>query len=121
MIATPPPPSFGARLTGIEGLRAIAAFSILVSHVWLYTSPGGGQATLGVLDLVLPDLSLGVTLFFALSGFLLYRPFAASVVRAQPMPRVSEYLRNRALRILPAYWVILLLVAVVLDAFLVRD
>lgn len=38
-----------------------------------------------------------------LSGFLLYRPFAAALLRARPRPDLAAYLRNRALRILPAY------------------
>lgn len=70
---------------------------------------------------MLPDLQFGVTLFFALSGFLLYRVFAASMLRAEPAPSVRGYLRNRALRIIPAYWVILLLSAFVLQSVLVRD
>jgi peptidoglycan/LPS O-acetylase OafA/YrhL len=73
------------------------------------------------LDAVLPDLSFGVILFFALSGFLLYRPYVASLLRGSPPPSVASYLRNRALRILPAYWTILLLVAFVFQSFLVRD
>lgn len=90
-------------------------------HVWLYGSPSRSRVDVGPLDAVLPDLAFGVTLFFALSGFLLYRPFAAAVVRGEPLPSIGRYLRNRALRILPAYWVILLLVAVVLQSFIVRE
>jgi peptidoglycan/LPS O-acetylase OafA/YrhL len=102
-------PSFGSRMPGIEGMRAFAACSILVLHVWLY---GGERAALGGLDRFVPDLAFGVILFFTLSGFLLYRPFAATIVRATPPLSVRQYFRNRALRILPAYWVILLLCAV---------
>jgi hypothetical protein len=43
----------------------------------------------------------GVVLFFTLSGFLLYRPFAGTIVRGQRLPSVGRYLGNRALRILP--------------------
>lgn len=67
------------------------------------------------------DLSYGVTLFFALSGFLLYRPFAGALLRSEPRPAFTKYLRNRALRILPAYWVILLLGALVLGGVYFRD
>lgn len=74
-----------------------------------------------MLDRVLPDLQFGVTLFFALSGFLLYRVFAASLLRGGPLPSVRGYLRNRALRIIPVYWVILLSTAYVLQVALVRD
>jgi peptidoglycan/LPS O-acetylase OafA/YrhL len=69
----------------------------------------------------MPDLAFGVTLSFVLSGFLLYGPFAAAVLRNDRPPDLAKYLRNRALRILPAYWVILLLVAFVLQSAFVRD
>jgi peptidoglycan/LPS O-acetylase OafA/YrhL len=69
-------PSSGSRLAGIEGLRAIAASSVLIYHVWLYSNPNGRTAGVGPLDRVLPDFAFGVILFFTLSGFLLYRPFA---------------------------------------------
>jgi peptidoglycan/LPS O-acetylase OafA/YrhL len=58
----------------------------------------------------------GVILFFALSGFLLYLPFAAAALRGQRRPAFRAYLRNRALRILPAYWFILLCTALVLQS-----
>src|SRR5207249_957472 len=53
--------------------------------------------------------------------FLLYRPFVASIVRGNPLPGARRYLKNRALRIAPAYLVILLLVALVLRSALSRD
>ena len=106
------PARAAGRVTGIEGLRAIAASSILVYHVWIYSSPGG-RVDAGYLGrFALPHLPAGVTLFFALSGYLLYRPVAASVLATGRVPNVRNYLRNRALRILPAYWVVLTAVAV---------
>ena len=50
-------------------------------------------------------------MFFVLSGFLLYRPFAAAIVRATAPPSIRRYFVNRVLRIIPAYWVVLLVVA----------
>jgi peptidoglycan/LPS O-acetylase OafA/YrhL len=102
-------PSTGRRLPGIEGLRALAAGSVLVFHAWALTPRSGGDDVLGPLDRFMPDLTFGVVLFFTLSGFLLYRPFAAALVRAEAMPSIRRYFRNRALRILPAYWAILFL------------
>ena len=46
-------------------------------------------------------------LFFAISGFLLYRPWVAA-----PRPAPRRYARRRALRILPAYWLALTLLAI---------
>lgn len=77
--------------------------------------------TTGPAATALWNLSLGVTLFFALSGFLLYRPFAAAIARGETVPAVRGYLRNRALRILPAYWVILLVTALVFATVSTRD
>jgi peptidoglycan/LPS O-acetylase OafA/YrhL len=108
------------RLAGIEGLRAVAAASIVVYHVWIYGTQSGPVDAGYVSRFVLPHLPVGVTLFFALSGYLLYRPIAKSLLATGEVPGVRNYLRNRALRILPAYWVILAVVAVVLPAALLR-
>lgn len=110
------PPSTTPRLQGIEGLRAIAASSIVLVHVWGFSTPGGALgADSGVGD-ALSALSVGVTLFFTLSAFLLYRPFAATIARSAPPLSTRAYFRNRILRIAPAYWVILFACAVVLGS-----
>src|SRR3972149_11763489 len=93
-------------------MRALASYSIVVYHVWLYGAPDGGSVDLGPLTKGFDTLRAGVTLFFVLSGFLLFRPYVSSALRGRPAPSLGNYLRNRALRIIPAYWVILLLVAV---------
>jgi len=109
-------------LRGIEGMRAAAAGTIVLVHVWAFSSPSG--VVMGSGDWrgdAISVLSVGVTLFFTLSGFLLYRPFVASIARAVPHMPISTYLRNRFLRIAPAYWVILLLAALVLGTVGVRN
>lgn len=113
-------PSSGPRLPGIEGARAVAACSILVWHAWLFSSPDGPPDA-WLLSRVMPQLAFGVTLFFTLSGFLLYLPYAASVLRERPSPSARRYFRNRALRILPAYWFVLLVSSLALGTVLVRE
>src|SRR2546425_720232 len=71
-LATPVARSSGRRLEGIEGMRALAAASIVLFHVWFDGSPDGETASVGYVTRFLPDLAFGVTLFFTLSGFLLY-------------------------------------------------
>lgn len=61
-------------------------------------------------------LTVGVPMFFVLSGFLLYRPFAAARLEGRPAPRLRSYARRRALRIIPGYWVALTAIALVLGA-----
>ena len=114
-------PSFGTRLPGIEGVRALAALSIVVLHVWAYSDPSGDSAMFRLVASLEGDLAFGVTLFFTLSGFLLYRPFVAALLRAEARPSFARYLWNRALRIGPAYWVILLVSALILHSTLVRS
>jgi peptidoglycan/LPS O-acetylase OafA/YrhL len=115
-------PSSGARLPGIQGVRAISATGILLFHIWVFSAPEGREFDLGIASrYVFPHLPLGVTLLFVLSGFLLYRPFAAAVMRAKRVPSLTNYLRNRALRILPAYWFILVFCGLVLHTTHVRE
>jgi peptidoglycan/LPS O-acetylase OafA/YrhL len=105
-------PSWGRRLLGIEGLRGLAATTVLVGHVQAHLA-----ADVALSHPVSRLLSLtlnGLTLFFTLSGFLLYRPFASAVVGGARFPSVSTYAVNRALRIFPVYVVIVLLVCLVL-------
>jgi len=97
------------RLPGIEGLRGIAACSILAYHAWLFSSPAKPGWNLGPITAFVPPLQSGVTLFFVLSGFLLYRPISDALLHGRPLPSISRYLRSRALRILPAYWTVLLI------------
>jgi peptidoglycan/LPS O-acetylase OafA/YrhL len=99
----------------------MAALSILVLHAWGDAGPEGAEPDLGPFTRFVPDLAFGVTLFFTLSGFLLYRPFVSSLLRDDRLPSVRAYFRNRALRILPAYWVILLVSALVLHTVVVWD
>src|SRR5262249_3138782 len=104
------------RLAEVEGLRAIAAVSILVFHCWVFSSPAILDWNLGPATPFVQPLQGGVTLFFVLSGFLLYRPIARAVLDCRPLPDPRAYLRNRALRIFPAYWVILAVVILVLHS-----
>jgi peptidoglycan/LPS O-acetylase OafA/YrhL len=58
----------------------------------------------------------GVGVFFVLSGYLISRPFLDAFADSRPLPRVGSYLRNRVLRLVPAYWVALLAVVLVAGA-----
>ena len=51
-------------------------------------------------------------MFFLVSGFLLYRPFVAGRLRGGRKIRIRDFARRRLLRIVPAYWVALTLLAI---------
>lgn len=92
----------------------------MVTHVY-YATPGRQDHDFGFVSAYLfPHLPLGLTTFFALSAFLLYRPIAAAVLRGRRRPDTRRYLVNRALRILPAYWVVFLVAALLIGAAQVR-
>ncbi|MBV8161733.1 MAG: acyltransferase [Acidimicrobiia bacterium] len=89
-----------------DGLRALAAGSVFFFHVATLTGlvarTGGGPYFF--------QLDVGVDVFFVLSGFLLYRPFARAHMDGGDDPQVGRYLKRRFLRIFPAYWVVLVAV-----------
>ena len=49
-------------------------------------------------------LEIGVSVFFVISGFLLYRPFALAHLSGRPAPGKRDFWTRRLLRIVPAYW-----------------
>lgn len=100
------------RFPGGDGLRAIAALSVLLFHAATIS----GNTRVGPGRDYFLHLDVGVAVFFVLSGFLLYRPFVLAHLGAAPDPSVWRYLRRRALRIFPAYWL-----ALTVTAFVIHD
>jgi peptidoglycan/LPS O-acetylase OafA/YrhL len=108
------------RFTAGDPLRAIAAMSVLVFHAAIATllwklgtgavngegSPGQFRPIFGPLAAVFVNMRAGIYIFFALSGYLLARSFLAAYEVGSPFPSISRYFRNRALRIIPAFWVV---------------
>lgn len=93
------------RVRSVEGLRAIAAGLVLYYHLQRsigFTHPG-------IIPTWLVPISerlgpFGVAIFFALSGFLLYRPFVRFDFGMGPPVRLPSYFTRRFFRIYPAYW-----------------
>ena len=95
----------GARRSArIESLRAVAALAVLVSHVWLYSHRFAPASYASFWRRALAGGGFGVQLFFALSGFLIFRPFARRDFGDGARIDLRTYARNRAVRILPLYW-----------------
>jgi peptidoglycan/LPS O-acetylase OafA/YrhL len=102
-------PERGRRAAGLDGLRALAALSVVCFHVWLYRFPDPTRIRrTGLLDDVLSDFRLGLILFFVLSGYLLYRAFARAALRGDAPVDLGVYALRRAARILPAYYLAML-------------
>lgn len=99
-------PTWGARLQGLDGVRGVALLCVIAAHV-VIVLPEDHDAIPRLLVVLTGLFVHGVTCFFVLSGFLLYRPYVSSILKGRPAPHLGTYLRNRVLRIWPAYLVIL--------------
>jgi peptidoglycan/LPS O-acetylase OafA/YrhL len=93
-------------------MRACAAIGVVITHVAFQTGHTGG-----ITGRLFGRFDLAVAVFFALSGFLLWRGHAAAArgLRRVPPP-TGHYLRSRIVRIMPGY-----LVAVVVILTLLPD
>ncbi|BBX95588.1 acyltransferase family protein [Mycobacterium lacus] len=100
------------RVASLTGIRAVAALLVVGTHA-AYTT---GKYTHGYWGLVGARLEIGVPIFFVLSGFLLFRPWAKSAATGGPPPSLSRYAWHRVRRIMPAY-VLTVLFAYVLYHF----
>ena len=97
------PPPGHPRFPLMDSLRAAAALGVLCGHVSGVLHVTGDKAY----GAWIGNLTVGVCLFFVLSGFLLYRPFVNGQLGGAPRPRILDYARRRVLRIIPAYWLAL--------------
>ncbi|GAA3548134.1 acyltransferase [Aeromicrobium flavum] len=89
----------------VDGLRAVAAALVLVSHVGYWT----GASQIDLVGGLVARGDAGVAVFFAISAFLLVRPAIGRGLDGIANERGStlRYAARRAARILPAYWVAL--------------
>jgi peptidoglycan/LPS O-acetylase OafA/YrhL len=102
------------RSARIESLRAVAALAVFVGHVFGQANDYDPARTLSTFaDRTLLGGGFGVYLFFALSGYLLFLPFARRDYDGGPAVDYRRYAQNRVVRILPLYFavVIVLLLA----------
>lgn len=106
------PSTSDLRFAGLDGARAIAAMGVFLAHAAFIS----GYVFRSSLGPVLARADIGVEIFFLLSGFLLYRPFVARRLAGQDARDLAAYARRRFLRIFPAYWVALTVIAFVLKA-----
>jgi peptidoglycan/LPS O-acetylase OafA/YrhL len=96
------------RFPHVDALRAIAALAILGTHAAFFA---GAYGRPGLAAQLAARLEVGVSVFFVISGFLLYRPFVAAHLTGLAVPRTWAYTRRRLARIVPAYWLALTVIA----------
>lgn len=84
--------SYGSSIAVLDGLRGLAVIIVLASHTNSFGMSGQG--------------SLGVILFYFLSGYVLSVPFASGTQKKINIASFKRFTINRLLRIVPVYWVI---------------
>lgn len=119
-VAAPAPPGVEQagehRNARMESLRAIGALGVVVSHIFVgalaLKGLGAGYHG-GFKDRLLINAGyMGLYLFYALSGYLLFLPFARHQLRGRPI-KLRTYALNRGLRILPVYFSAITLLLIV--------
>lgn len=102
------------RSARVESLRAIAAVAVVWGHVVaasLALNPALPSASdVGLVERIAYGGGYGVFFFFALTGYLLFWPFAKRYFGSGDHIDLRRYAVNRALRILPLYYAVVVVV-----------
>lgn len=101
-------------LRSLTGLRGIAAYSVLIAHGIAMILSGSGPIGAFASRLAW----FGMTLFFVLSGFVIYYNYADAFQR-EPLPAATfRFFAHRFARIYPLYFISLVIVAIQTPAIL---
>lgn len=90
----------------LDGVRSLSALMILVMHA----SSASGLAKVPVVGDLITRTEVGPAIFFALSGYLLAKPWVRAQYGGGRRVDLKRFARHRFLRIVPAYWAILTLI-----------
>ena len=104
-----------ARIKGANGIRAVACLFVIFHHLAQRLNPDAPGLPLWVQKVHYCAMrgEVGVSIFFVLSGCLLSMPFWRSLIQGGAAPSLRSYVRNRASRILPGYYLLLCISALV--------
>jgi peptidoglycan/LPS O-acetylase OafA/YrhL len=99
------------RLDILDGLRGLAILLVVWYHVYLVSGQGFGPLTF-----IAQAGFLGVDLFFFISGFCLFYPYARALAAGKPPPSTQRFFERRVLKIVPSYLLALFVFAIVYHA-----
>lgn len=99
----------------LDGVRALAFLIVLILHMGNMTSALGlwQQRQMPFVAALVNAGFSGVTLFFVLSGFLLFLPYAQALLFSKPWPSAKIFYMRRIFRIFPMYYFSLLLILLI--------
>ena len=96
----------------LDGVRAVAAYLIVLHHI-MFAAGITSNSSYRFWGRFTGRFDVGVPIFFILSGYLLFKPFARAILSDQPLPSSSQFWRKRLVRILPAYWLALIVMLLI--------
>jgi peptidoglycan/LPS O-acetylase OafA/YrhL len=114
--ATDRRPDVGIRtLIGGDGIRGVGMLLVFFTHLFLLADPNddSNMQAYGWAAPILGHIDLGLAAFFVLSGYLIARPFARAYVAGTRRPPLRDYVRNRVLRVVPAFYVFTVIVLLI--------
>jgi peptidoglycan/LPS O-acetylase OafA/YrhL len=89
-----------------DGLRGLAILLVVAFHTWLFSWYMPDLTLLGhslPVAMLVRGGYLGVDLFFMISCFVLFFPYAERALGGSPPPTLREFARRRFLKIVPSY------------------
>jgi peptidoglycan/LPS O-acetylase OafA/YrhL len=105
-------PTTGVRFPLLDSIRGGGCMVVMLAHAVLIAG--------GVTSVAAPwAAQLGpmfVVCFFVMSAFVLWRPFVAARWSGRSRPSLARYARHRIVRVVPAYWVALVVLGLALPA-----
>ncbi len=114
MVSAPPPPvRIADHVDVMDGLRALAIAWVVWLHVWQISWLRLDVWVLGWqfnFNHLAETGFLGVELFFFVSGFCLFYPYARAKLEGGAFPTLGGYVYRRAIKILPSYWLAIALI-----------
>lgn len=106
----------GSRLDVLDGLRGLAIVLVLIYHGCLLTGFKPALQLFGV-SLGLRTIGdtgfIGVSLFFFISGFCLFYPYARHCLEGARRPTLRHYAWRRFIKIVPSYVIALTAMAII--------
>lgn len=102
-----------SRIDVLDGLRGIAILMVVWFHTWQLSWLAANVHILGRTYNFnwIPEVGfLGVDLFFFLSGFVLFYPYARHLFEGKRLQTLREFTYRRAIKIVPSYFLSIVLV-----------
>ena len=95
------------RIPELDGLRVMLVFIVSWYHIWQqsWLTPRVGRVSL---DFLVRSGYMPVDGTILLSAFLLFLPYARSMLEGAPIPDRREFYRKRVMRVVPSFYFITL-------------